>query len=67
MWREKEQERRERDAQTRREMEARVLANAAALDPTDRSVQAEQIRETAASIRDHRRAAELADDDADGM
>ena len=35
-------------------MQDRVLANAAALDPADQSLQAQQIRETAASVRDHR-------------
>ncbi|WP_045742287.1 hypothetical protein [Actinoplanes rectilineatus] len=43
---------------TRARMEDRVLANADALAPDDRSPTAEQIRETAASVRDHREMAE---------
>lgn len=41
-------------AETRREMEDRILANADQLDHEDHSDQAEGIRETAGSIRDHR-------------
>ena len=40
--------------QRRRELEDEVLAMDAKLDPTDQSVAARHIRETAASIRDHR-------------
>lgn len=40
-----------------REAEDRVLANAAALDPSDNSLPARIVRETAQSIRDHRESA----------
>jgi hypothetical protein len=52
---------------TQREMEDNVLTRAAALDPDDHTLDAEQVRETAASIQDHRamaqRRAELAEED----
>jgi hypothetical protein len=38
----------------RQRIEDKVLAREARLDPGDRSVEAKQIRATAASIRDHR-------------
>lgn len=37
-----------------RQVEDRVLAAAAALDPADMTLEAQQVRETAASIREHR-------------
>ena len=48
--------RNQRDDQQRgrRELEDQVLAKAARLDPGDESVQARQLRQTAASIREHR-------------
>jgi hypothetical protein len=52
-----EQRRAARDAsevRARERMYDRVLANAQALDPADKSLGAQQLRETAASVRDHR-------------
>jgi hypothetical protein len=48
--------RKQRDYQQRdrRDLEDQVLAEAARLDPGDESVQARQLRHTAASIREHR-------------
>jgi hypothetical protein len=52
---------------TQREMEDNVLTRAAALDPNDRSAEAESVRDVAGSIRDHRameqRRAEWAEED----
>lgn len=54
MSRTKREAARERAERVRREMEDRVLAGAARLRADDHSLEAEQVRQTAASIAEHR-------------